>query len=287
MTGLLIISIAVRLTGQTSNGPEKGILLLTGGGMGKSVIDRFVSLAGGPDASFVYIPTASSGIKLDSGFIYIPPDSDLPAANTNEFEAELCKVFGVSHMTVVHTRNRETANSEKFVEPLRKATGVWLSQGNAGRLANAFLDTLTQRVIHDVLDRGGVVGGNSAGAIIQGSYIVRGRPDKPLLMAKGHERGFGFLKHVAIDPHLTEARRDAELVNVVDAYPDLLGIGIDEKAAILVRGDRFEVIGEGRVAIYDNQKHGGDWYYWLSAGDLFDLRRRSVEKRSKAVPQHQ
>ena len=284
---MLIISIAVRLMGQTSNGPEKGILLLTGGGMGKSVLDRFVSLAGGPDASFVYIPTASSGIKLDSGFIYIPPDSDAPAANTSEFEAELCKLFGVRHMTVVHTRNRETANSEKFVEPLRKATGVWLSQGNAGRLANAFLDTLTQRVIHDVLDRGGVVGGNSAGAIIQGSYVVRGRPDKPLLMAKGHERGFGFLKHVAIDPHLTEAKRDAELVNVVDAYPDLLGIGIDEKAAILVRGDRFEVIGEGRVAVYDNQKHGGDWYYWLSPGDLFDLRRRSVEKRSKAVPQHQ
>src|SRR5262249_6408327 len=93
LTGLLIISIAVRLMGQTSNGPEKGILLLTGGGMGKSVLDRFVSLAGGPDASFVYIPTASSGIKLDSGFIYIPPDSDAPAANTSEFEAELCKLF--------------------------------------------------------------------------------------------------------------------------------------------------------------------------------------------------
>jgi cyanophycinase len=145
-------------------------------------------------------------------------------------------------------------------------------------LADVYLDTLTQCEIAAVLERGGVVGGNSAGAIIQGSYTVRGRPDKPLLMAKGHERGFGFVTNVAIDPHLTEQKRDAELVNVIDAYPELLGIGIDEKAALLVQGDTFEVIGEARVAIYDNLKHGGNWYYWLKPGDKFDLVKRQVLK---------
>ena len=85
--------------------------------------------------------------------------------------------------------------------------------------------------------------------------------------------------------HLTEAKRDAELVNVIDTYPELLGIGIDEKAAILVQGDRFEVMGEGRVAIYDNKKHGGDWYYWLSPGDKFDLRSRTRQVASKPITQ--
>jgi cyanophycinase len=276
---MLTTFAASLLTAQTSSGLRKGTLVITGGGLGKEVVERFVSFAGGPDANFVYVPTASSGIKLDSGFIYRPPDSDTSSANTHEFEQELCKMFGVKRITVLHTRNRKTANSESFVEPLRKAQGVWFSQGNAGRLANAYLNTLTQREIEAVLDRDGVVGGNSAGAIIQGSYIVRGRPDKPLLMAKGHEQGFGFLKNVAINPHLTEAKRDAELVNVVDAHPELLGIGIDEKAAIVVQGDYFEVIGEGRVAIYDNIKHGGDWYYWLSPGDKFDLRSRTALKK--------
>jgi cyanophycinase len=242
------------------------------------VKEKFVALAGGPDANFVYIPTGASSLRLDSGFIYEPPDSDTPAANTREFEQELAKMFGVRSMTVLHTRNRATANSPKFVETLRRANGVWLSPGNPGRFANAYLDTLTQREIEAVLERGGVVGGNSAGAIIQGSYIVRGRPDKPLLMAKGHERGFGFIKNVAINPHLTEAKRDAELVNVLDAYPELLGIGIDEKAALVVSGDRFEVIGDSRVAIYDNVKHGGNWYYWLTPGTVFDLRSRRVVK---------
>jgi cyanophycinase len=194
-------------------------------------------------------------------------------------------MFGVKRIRVLHTRSRETANTEAFVVPLRKANGVWLGPGNAGRLANAYLDTLTYREIQAVLDRGGVVGGNSAGSIIQGSFIVRGRPDKPLLMAHGHERGFGFIKNVAIDPHLSEAKREAELVNVVDVHPELLGIGIDEKAAIVVQADRFEVIGDGRVAIYDNQKHGDAWYYWLTPGDEFDLRSRTRRSLSKPAPE--
>ena len=282
---LLTASAVGTLTAQTSGGPRRGSLVLTGGDFGKGVIERFVTLAGGPDANYVYIPTASSGIKLPSGFVYTPPDSDAPAANTREFEQELCKLFGVKRVTVLHTRNRNTANSERFVAPLRNANGVWLSLGNAGRLANAYLDTLTQKRIEAVLQRGGVVGGNSAGAIIQGSYIVRGRPDKPLLMAKGHERGFGFLKNVVVNPHLTEAKRETELVNVVDAHPLLLGIGIDEKAAIVVRGDRFEVIGEGRVAIYDNRKHGSNWYYWLTPGDTFDLRSRTAQRTPRPAAQ--
>jgi cyanophycinase len=100
-------------------------------------------------------------------------------------------------------------------------------------------------------------------------------------MVKGRERGFGFLKNVAINPHLTEEKRHSELVTVIDAHPKLLGIGIDEKAAIVVRGDEFEVIGDGRVAIYDNRKHGNSWYYWLTPGDRFDLRSRTARRAPK------
>jgi cyanophycinase len=280
---LLLLAASAQSRAQTPSAPSRGTLIAVGGDA-QFGTDRFVALAGGPDANFVYIPTAASSIRLPSGFIYDPPNSDTPAADTREFEQELCKLFGVKRITVLHTRNRRTANSSSFVEPLRRANGVWLGAGNAGRLADTYLDTLTLREIEGVLARGGVVGGTSAGAIIQGTYIVRGRPDKPLLMARGHERGFGFLKDVAIDPHLTEQKREAELVNVIDAYPQLLGIGIDEKAAIVVQGEQFEVIGEGRVAIYDNQKHGSTWYYWLSPGDKFDLRtRKKAQPKPKAA----
>ena len=281
---LLGVGCCPSVPARTIHPPAKGFLLISGAAglsrddFGQGVLDRFVSLAGGPDANFVYIPTASSGIKLDNGFIYYPPDSDTAADDRAPFEVELARMFGVKRITVLHTRERATANRSRFVEPLRKANAVWISGGNAGRLADAYLGTLTEKEIKAVADRGGVIGGNSAGAIIQGSFIVRGRPDKPVLMAAGHDRGFAFLKNVVINPHLIAAKREDELVNVVDAHPELLGIGIDERTAILVQGDQFEVIGDSKVAIYDNQKHDNRWYYWLTPKTKFDLRTRSVVK---------
>ncbi|HKS08750.1 MAG TPA: cyanophycinase, partial [Pyrinomonadaceae bacterium] len=259
-----------------AQGPAKGTLILTGGDQ-ETAVKEFVSLAGGPDANIVYIPTAASSLKLPSGLIWEWLNTDELPANTPEFKAELCKMFGVKAITILHTRNRKIANSEDFVKPLRTAQGVWVSGGNAGRLTQAYLDTLTQRELERVLMRGGVIGGNSAGAIIQGSYTIRGNPNKPVLMVKGSERGFALLKGVAVNPHLSEAMRQNELVTIVDAHPKLLGIGIDEKAAIIVTGDRFRVIGNGRVAIYDNMKHGNNWYYWLKPGEVFNLRTRSKE----------
>lgn len=148
VTALLILLCASNtLFAQISSGPAKGNLVISGGDLGKGVIERFVALAGGPEATFVYVPTAASSLRLPSGFIYDPPKSDTPAANIQAFEDELAKMFGVRHVTVLHTRSRKTANSETFVAPLKKASGVWLSSGNAGRLANAYLDTLTQKEI--------------------------------------------------------------------------------------------------------------------------------------------
>ena len=279
LAGLVIIFVftcSVTIAHTYSTGPEKGKLVLTGGDL-ETGLKEFVTFAGGPDANIVYIPTAASILRLPSGLIWELKDADELPANTPEFKAELCKMFGIKTITILHTRNRKIANSEDFVKLLRRAQGVWISGGNAGRISQAYLDTLTQRELEAVLARGGVIGGNSAGAIIQGSYTIRGNPNKPVLMAKGSERGFAFLTNVAVNPHLSEAMRQNELVTILDTHPQLLGIGIDEKAAIVVTGDSFQVIGNGRVAIYDNTNHDGNWFYWLDTGQSFNLRTRSIE----------
>jgi hypothetical protein len=133
------------------------------------------------------------------------------------------------------------------------------------------LGTRTQEELRNLLQRGGIIFGSSAGAIIQGSFLIRGNPDKPLLIAPRRTIGFGFLTNVAINPHLTSAQRDAELVNVIDQHPALLGLGIEDDAAALVRDDAFEVLGTGRVAVYDNVRRDGSWFYWLHNGDRFNL----------------
>jgi cyanophycinase len=153
--------------------------------------------------------------------------------------------LGVDDIRILHTRDRTVANSDAFVAPLKIATGAYFIAGNAGRYADAYLGTRTQEELRNLLQRGGIIFGSSAGAIIQGSFLIRGNPDKPLLIAPGRTIGFGFLTNVAINPHLTSAQRDAELVNVIDQHPALLGLGIEDDAAALVRDDAFEVLGTG------------------------------------------
>jgi cyanophycinase len=270
---VLIILCINTVVAQKSSGPKNGTLIVDGGGATAPIVRRFVELAGGSQARIVVIPTAPSAIRFGDDNVILDPDWPRDRTEWRQYHDYLKRWFGVDHVEIIHTRDRRIAETEAFVAPLNSATGVYLAPGNSGRLAQAYLGTRTLTALKMLLQRGGVIFGSSAGAIIQGSFTVRGRPDKPLLMAPGKTKGFGFLTNVAINPHLTSAKRDAELINVVDAHPNILGIGIDDDAALLVQKNVFEVIGTGRIAIYDNVRRDGSWYYWLKPGDRFDLSR--------------
>src|SRR6266540_1633826 len=243
------------LLAAASIGPHKGALIAAGGGnLGPEVINRFIDLAGGPDAAIVFIPTA------------------LDPQPANLAEANILRKAGAKNLTILHTTDRKVADSKRFVEPLRKARGVWFGGGRQWRLVDSYLNTRTLRELRAVLDRGGVIGGSSAGATILGSYLVRGaREGNQIMMAPGYQQGFGFLRGVAIDQHLLKRKRENDLVGVIKTHPALLGIGLDEGTAIIVQGDRFEVAGRSKVAIYEPNKP----YYFLSAGDRFDLKKRT------------
>src|SRR5919108_583933 len=88
------------------------------------------------------------------------------------------------------------------------------------------------------------------------------------------------LRNCAIDQHLTARNRQEDMLQVIARHPRLLGIGIDESTALVVRGDRAEIVGSGRVAFYNTRDASGQRYYYLQAGDVFDLaQRRTVRGR--------
>jgi len=250
------------LTGQTVVGPERGTLIVAGGGrLGPEIMNRFIDLAGGRDAHIVILPGAG---EQDS----FPDDW----SGYNVF-----RQAGVRSVKILHTRDPKVADTEPFANALRDATGVWIPGGRQWRLADAYLDTRTLRELFAVLERGGVVGGTSAGASIQASYMVRGAVEgNTIMMAEGHERGFGFLRNTAVDQHVLARGRENDMLAVIARYPGLLGIGLDEGTAILVRGDRAEVIGRSKAAFYNTRDSDGDTYYFLEAGDVFDLAQRRV-----------
>jgi cyanophycinase len=253
-------------------GPAPGSLIVDGGAENADSIKRFVALAGGPDAPIVVIPTASETDPVDA---------------TRHLQS-FTRRFGVKNATILHTRDRVEANEEKFVAPLKTARGVWFSGGRQWRLVDAYMGTRTQRELEYVLWRGGVIGGSSAGATIQGSYLVRGaRAGNHIMMAKGYEEGFGYLRGVAVDQHLLVRKRADDLVEVIAKKPELLGLGLDEPAAIVVQGDRMEVIGRSVVGIYDGKEHDGKRYYFLAPGEMFDLaarKRLEGKKRDASQP---
>lgn len=244
-------------------GPAKGWLIIHGGGtLTNETKERFVALAGGREAGFVAIPTALSDAPI----------------NLDKYRLEQMHRFDVTRVTVLHTKDQVRANSDGFVEPLRHASGVWIDGGRQYRLADAYLGTAVERAIKALLARGGVVCGSSAGATIQGSFLVRGAPsnDNTVMVSPGHITGFGLLPNSAIDQHVNVRGRERDLDPVIDAHPELLGIGLDQDAAIVVHGDSFFVVG-GQVAIHDGKPHEGAHYFFLSSGQSYDLKTRSVE----------
>ena len=133
-----------------------------------------------------------------------------------------------------------------------------------------------------MLERGGVIGGSSAGATIQGSFLVRGDTETNEIMMGNHQEGFGFLPNSAVDQHLLARDRQYDLIPVIEAHPELLGIGIDENTALVVQGDTARVVGESLVAFYDSRRweqadstlDRDDKFFFLQPGDRLDLRTR-------------
>ena len=266
-TFLALLGGLIPIAAAQTTGPEKGWLILHGGGLvSKEVQERFVALAGGPDSNFVLIPTAMS-------------DEELAAFGFFRWQGTgWAKSWGIKHVTMLHASDKADGNSDHFIDALRKASGVWILGGRQWRLADVYLDTAVEREIKELLARGGVVGGSSAGATIQGSFLVRGDPKgNEIMMSPSHERGFGLLSNSAIDQHLNTRGREHDLVRVIEKHPELLGVGIDEGAAIVVHDSSFTVRG-GRVAIYDGKQHGGAYYYFLSPGQVFNLKERILVK---------
>ncbi len=261
---LLFILFTVVVGSQAQEiGPASGALVIVGGAMkDQAIIKRFLDLAGGPDVPIVVIPTAGSGDHYDQYWRGI-----------RQF-----KEAGATSLTVLHTKDREAANSDEFIQPIKDARGVWFSGGRQWRLADSYLRTKTHEALWDLLNRGGVIGGSSAGATIQGLYLARGDTKNNTIMMGDHEEGLGFLKNVTIDQHLLKRNRHFDLIEIIKAKPDLLGIGLDENTAIVVQGDRFEVMGQSYVAIYDyhSQIDSGGQFYFLAPGDSYNLKTRKA-----------
>jgi cyanophycinase len=241
--------------------PAGALVIVGGGEIPPEVAARFMELAGGPDALIVVLPTA---------------ESDRPRKRPGD--GKFLEEAGAKNIRVLTDHRVGEVESPEFLDTLRAARGIWFGGGRQWRFVDAYEGTRAAEAFRDVLRRGGVIGGSSAGATIQGEYLVRGSPlGNEQMICPGYERGFGFLPGTAIDQHFAQRRRFADMTALVALHPQLLGIGLDESTALIVQGHVAKVSGKGQTHFYDRRKPaaaGERDYESLGAGGNYDLKER-------------
>jgi len=259
-------------------GPPTGTLVIVGGGStnGTGIIERFIELGGGAEnGRFVIVPTAGGNYDQDGNVRVYDEDRVLRS----------WRARGLRNVSMLQTHDPEVADTEEFVAELRRATAVWFNGGRQWNIVDSYAGTRTYDEFHRVLERGGVVGGSSAGATILGEYLVRGDTRGPQIVMteeENHQLGFEFLRNVGIDQHINTRNRWDDLIPLIEQKPRLLGIGLSEGTAIIVTGDTFEVMGKWMVAVHDNTRAYQPWekpYFVLAPGDVFDMNARRIVVR--------
>ena len=250
-------------------GPEQGsLIIIGGGGMTPDMFTTFAEMMGGYDQEMIVIPTSA-----------VPQSINLSSEKQSWINR------GFSKVTVLHTTDPDIANTENFYAPIKTAAGIWFGGGRQWRTIDAYKNTKTEEEFHNLLSRGGVIMGSSAGASVQGSFLARGAEvsNVPIIAPElNHRVGFGFLKNSAIDQHADARNRWKEMYEVIELEPGILGFSIAEATAMFVQGNCFEVMGRGSVAVHDSTRikdcssPTDICYELISVGDFFDLDKREA-----------
>lgn len=204
------------------------------------VLSRFVDLCGGPDSTIVVVTAASS----------VP---DKVWGKYDQAFAEL----GVSRRKEIRINERRDADDPGTAARVLNANGIFMSGGEQQRL----LASIGGSQVHAAMrlafqERGACIGGTSAGAsAISRHMLAYGTKD---LLPNRHsaqlDAGLGFLKHVVIDQHFSERQRLARLLSAVAQNPHVIGMGIDEDTAVVIRdGAWLEVVGAAAVTLLDGR----------------------------------
>jgi cyanophycinase len=275
---LSALFVPVVLTAQSSGrpgaaprvGPAKGTVIVVGGGsMGPELYNAFIQAAGGPDALIIDVPTAGG----DTAYA-----QDAPGTRG-------WKAAGAKNVYVLHTNDRKLADTDSFVAVIKRAGGIWFEGGRQFHLVDSYAGTKTEAAFRDVLARGGVIAGSSAGASIIGDFLVRGAPSNNnfIMDSPGYEKGFAYLKGVGIDQHVVARERLADLADsIMPRHPDLLAISEDEGTAWVVRGDTATIVGRNKAFVYGGKDatDAGKPFLTLHPGDKYNLATRHVMHRA-------
>ena len=169
-----------------------------------------------------------------------------------ESELAIAKA-GDAIFPIIETRN--DACDRKLAKTVASARGIFLGGGDQVKLITTLSGTPLGDAIWDNYVSGGVVCGTSAGRRPTELTLAGNEVDEEGNLVEQYiGPGLGLLDFkTLIDTHFSQRRRLYRLFVAIAAYPEIMGLGIDEDTAMIVRGEVGKVVGKGGVTFVDGR----------------------------------
>jgi cyanophycinase len=221
----LFITTAVLAHAQTPG----AVVAVGGGGTTHAIVARTLQLAGGKDAVVVVLPQSSAVEGAGDSSVKMWLDAGAKSAQKVDFA----------------DRGARAA--------LETATLIWMPGGDQNRFMKAIEGTGLDDVIRARNRAGAVVGGTSAGAAVLSASMITGDADLQSLTSGKTvlAKGLAIWPGAIVDQHFLRRQRNNRLLTAVLDHPSLIGVGIDEGTAAILRDGHVEVVGRSAVVIFD------------------------------------
>lgn len=141
---------------------------------------------------------------------------------------------------------REHAQDPKVVQGVQDAGVIYFTGGSPEHLLATLQGSRLLQAILAEVEKGAVLAGSSAGAMVMGSLMRRPRLGQWV-------EALGLVPNLAVLPHHERGDPVATCASLQGQIPpDLTVLGIDARSGCLGRPGSWRVVGPGRVTVYRN-----------------------------------
>lgn len=194
--------------------------------------------------------------KKEKSRIEILTTASLEAEELGDDYKKAFARLDANNTDIMNITTRDEAHDEKILKRLKAADVVMVTGGDQMRLTSILGGTPFLNLLHDKYEKEDFIyAGSSAGAASASNNMVfQGEREESLFKGKVRvTSGLGFIHNMIIDTHFVTRGRIGRLLQIIVANPRLLGVGLEENAALMIQNSKMEAIGPGMVILVDGR----------------------------------
>lgn len=168
--------------------------------------------------------------------------------------------MGVDHFNALGAQtdgvlalDRDQCNDPALADRVHAANLVYFSGGKPDYLFQTLVDTRVWAAVKSVYDRGGVIAGCSAGAMIMGAYVPSFKVQFGLPHIVQWQPAFELVPNSIVVPHYNEFPEFVSRL-MFRAPKDTIMIGVDGNTALVGSNGTWTTLGQLRVTLRINGK---------------------------------